>query len=187
MSPEPVSVTLEFTPNPSSLKYAVNRRLLERGTADYRDADAARGSSSLAAKLFASGGVAGVMVGPDFVTVTKAEEGDWDTVHAHTTEIIRAHLEAGEPAVESMPAAVAATSGGTEDEKRIREVIDREIRPAVAMDGGDIVFDRYQDGVVFVHLHGACSGCPSSTMTLRAGIEQRLRQLVPDVREVVAI
>ncbi len=188
----PVYVSLEFTPNPNTLKYSVNRQLLKsRTTANFARKEDADASSPLAAKLFAIPGIRGVMIGKDFVTVTKTEEGDWDIVHKTTSQTLEAHLSANEPVVNEDVMAVeahskAATGATAGIETRIKEILDQEIRPAVAMDGGDITFDRFEDGVVYLHMQGSCAGCPSSTATLKDGIETRLRDAIPEVLEVVS-
>lgn len=185
MSQNQVYVSLEFTPNPNTLKYSVNRQLLEKGAANFTRREDAEKRSPLAARLFAVDGISGVMVGRDFVTVTKSEDGDWDAVHKNASSIIETHLTEGEPVVTQLEA--EASSEGTADEQKIRELLDNEIRPAVAMDGGDITFEKYEDGVVYLHMRGACAGCPSSTMTLKMGIETRLREVLPDLKEVVQV
>jgi Fe-S cluster biogenesis protein NfuA len=185
-----VYVSLEFTPNPNTLKYSVNRELLDKGAANFTKKEDAEARSPLAAKLFNVTGIAGVMVGKNFVTVTKTEEGDWDTVHKSASSIIEQHLAKGEKVIteDAQTAAGAAHKGGsTEIENKIRQILDNEIRPAVAMDGGDITFDKFENGTVFLHLQGSCAGCPSSTMTLKMGIETRLREAIPEVQEVVSI
>jgi Fe-S cluster biogenesis protein NfuA len=188
----PVYVSLEFTPNPNTLKYSVNRQLLvNRTTANFARAEDAA-VSPLAKKIFAIPGIRGVMIGKDFVTVTKTEEGDWDVVHKKTSQTLEDHLNRGEAVVNEDQMAAEAhakrSSGATaEIESKIRDILDQEIRPAVAMDGGDITFDRFEDGVVYVHMQGSCSGCPSSTATLKDGIETRLRDVIPEVLEVVAV
>lgn len=185
---EPVFVTLEFTPNPNTLKYSVNRQLLATGAVNVTQLADAEAKSPLAAKLMQIPGIAAVMIGRDFVTVTKTEAGDWDLVHKNTSSTIEDHLNAGEPAVHESALASAGHKGGESDiESKIREILDRDIRPAVAMDGGDITFDRYEAGVVYLHMQGSCAGCPSSTATLKMGIETRLREAIPDVLEVVAV
>ncbi|MCC7442290.1 MAG: NifU family protein [Bdellovibrionales bacterium] len=131
------------------------------------------------------------MVGRDFVTVTKADSGDWDVVHRGASSTIESHLGADLPVlVDWQDAAPVRTAGGAGAdgpvETRIREILDAEIRPAVARDGGDITFERFDAGVVYLQLKGACAGCPSSTMTLKVGIETRLRELIPEVKEVVS-
>ena len=184
---QPVYVSLEFTPNPNTLKYSVNRQLLEKGTANFTSKGEADARSPLAAKLFAVNGIAGVMIGKDFVTVTKSEEGDWDAVHKTASGIIEKSLSAGEVILNEGASVSAPKGGDTEAEVKIRGIIENEIRPAVAMDGGDITFEKFEDGVVYLYLQGSCAGCPSSTMTLKMGIENRLKQVVPEVKEVVSV
>ena len=183
-----VYVSLEFTPNPNTLKYSVNRELLDHGAANFVKKSEAEARSPLATKLFGVPGIAGIMIGKNFVTVTKTEEGDWDVVHKNSSQIIESHLAANEPVITGDTQAPEAHKGGnTEIETKIREILDKEIRPAVAMDGGDITFEKYEDGVVYVYLQGSCSGCPSSTATLKMGIETRLREAMPEIQEVVAV
>ena len=186
-SSAPVYVSLEFTPNPNTLKYSVNRQLLEKGAANFVKKEDAEARSPLAAKLFEVPGISGVMIGKDFVTVTKTEEGDWDVVHKSSSSIIEKHLTLNETILNDLGPVEAHKGGQSEIENKIREILDQEIRPAVAMDGGDITFEKFEDGVVYVYLQGACSGCPSSTATLKMGIETRLREAIPEVQEVVAI
>ncbi|MGK5083160.1 NifU family protein [Bdellovibrionota bacterium FG-1] len=183
-----VYVSLEFTPNPNTLKYSVNRELLPNGAVNLTRKEDAAVRSPLAAKLFAVSGVAAVMIGKNFVTVTKADDGDWDVVHKKVSSLIEEHLAKDEPILNSHESPTSGHGGGTtEIEEKIRQILDEEIRPAVAMDGGDITFDRFEDGVVYVYLQGACSGCPSSSMTLKMGIEARLREAIPEVQEVVSV
>src|SRR5688500_18037402 len=132
MSTTPVYVSLEFTPNPNTLKYTVNRRLLEKGAVNFATADRVAERSPLAAKLFAVEGIAGVMIGRDFVTVTKSDKGDWDIVHKGASRLIEEHLTAGEPVVTNLDAAEddAPKGGSSEVERRVREILDNEIRPA---------------------------------------------------------
>ena len=182
-----VYVHLEFTPNPNTLKYSVNRPLLEKGALNFTKKEQAEGKSPLAVKLFDIPGLAAVMIGRDFVTVTKADEGDWDTVHKMTSEMVRDMLASGQPVVTSTGGEEAHKGGTSEVERKIQEILDNEIRPAVAMDGGDITFDRYEAGVVYLYLKGSCAGCPSATMTLKMGIEERLKKAIPEVLEVVSV
>ncbi len=180
-------IRLEFTPNPATLKYVINRPLLDRGTANFTDA-AAAATSPLPRRLFALPGVAAVMVGPSFVTVTRREDVDPVALHDQVHEALHAHFAAGEATVD--PAVLEAAhvaDDGDPIAAKIREIIEDEVRPAVAMDGGDITFERFQDGVVYVWMKGACSSCPSSTITLKMGIENRLREEIPEVLEVVQI
>jgi ribosomal protein L27 len=130
----------------------------------------------------------GVMIGKDFVTVTKTEDGDWDVVHKSTSTTIEQHLKMNEPVVNAEALEAKAHKGGeTNIEQRIRDILDTEIRPAVAMDGGDITFEKYEDGVVYLYMQGSCAGCPSSTITLRNGIENMLRHYIPEVSAVEAV
>lgn len=182
-----VYVSLEFTPNPNTLKYSVNRQLIDRGTANFLNKEDADQKSPLASKLFEVPGICGVMIGRNFVTVTKTEDGDWDVVHKSSSSIIEKHLSQNEVVLNDVAPHEAHKGGESEIENKIREILDQEIRPAVAMDGGDITFEKYENGTVYVYLQGACSGCPSSTATLKMGIETRLRQAIPEIVEVVSV
>lgn len=185
-SPAPVYVDLEWTPNPNTIKLVANRPLMERGIASFKTlADAA--PSTLAQKLLGVPGITGVMFGANFVTLTRGEQGDWVEIHEKSVAILKAHLDAGLPAMEQPLPEKPLSASEAADEKRIREVLDNEIRPAVAMDGGDVQFDHYSDGVLYVHMRGACSGCPSATYTLKMGIEKRLQEAIPGLKEVVQV
>lgn len=186
-----VSITLEFTPNPNTLKFMVNQTFLDRGAANFTDAAKAE-ASPLAKKIFQIPGIQAVMIGTQFVTITKSLEGDWDVVAEQVPKTIESHLQAGAPIftpeyLAARASAPASSSQNSEIENKIREVLDNEIRPAVAMDGGDITFGRYEDGVVYLHLEGSCSSCPSSVATLKMGVETRLKEVVPEVKEVVQV
>jgi Fe-S cluster biogenesis protein NfuA len=186
----PVNIQLEWTPNPSTLKYVVDQRLVSSGAVNITSMKAAEEKSPLALKLMGIKGVVAVMVAINFVTVTKGEEGEWDELNDAVMATLDEHLGAGLPAVnEEVLAAARASTGAASGsvEARIQEILDAEIRPAVSQDGGDITLDRFEDGVVYLHMKGACSGCPSSTATLKVGIESRLRELVPEVSEVVSV
>lgn len=179
-------IRLEFTPNPATLKYVINRPLLDRGTANFTDA-AAAAASPLPRRLFAVPGVTAVMVGPAFVTVTRRDDVDPVALHDGVHEALHAHFASGEATVDPAVLEQAPVDGSDPIVAKIREIIEDEVRPAVAMDGGDITFERFQDGIVYVWMKGACSSCPSSTMTLKMGIENRLREEIPEVIEVVQI
>lgn len=181
-----VNIQLEWTPNPSTLKYVVDRRLLPTGAVNITTPERAQEVSPLAKKLFDITGVVGVMLGSNFITVTKGDEGEWDELNDHVMSTLDQHLSADEPVV-SPTWQPPVTASGTDVENRIREILDAEIRPAVAQDGGDVLLDRFEGGVAYLQMHGSCSGCPSSTMTLKMGIESRLRELVPEVVEVVSV
>ena len=181
-----VIVMTEFTPNPNSLKFNANCEILASGTAFYAAADKAQGSP-LALKIFEVENIAEVFIGRDFVTVTRsAETKSWAKIISDVTEIIRQFLISGEPAVVEMPSAHGSEEN-SDIARRIIEILDERIRPAVARDGGDILFDSYEDGVVRLHLQGACSTCPSSIATLKSGVESMLKELVPEVREVIQV
>lgn len=186
-----VNIQLEWTPNPNTLKYVVDTALLPRGAMNFVSKDVADEKSPLARRLFDIKGVMAVMLGTNFVTVTKGDEGEWDELNDGVMLTLDQHLAEGAVVVkpevlEAMQAASQNLSGGAM-EQRIREILDVEIRPAVAMDGGDITLDRFENGTVYLHMQGSCAGCPSSTATLRMGIETRLREAIPEIVEVVAI
>lgn len=186
-----VAVTLDFTPNPNTLKFVVNRTFIERGAANFTEKQKAE-QSPLASKVFSVPGVEAVMIGTNFVTVTKAADGNWDVLAEEVPKAIETHLEANLPIFDASyqvnaPAVSTSTGQNAEIENKIKEVLDNEIRPAVAMDGGDITFEKYEDGVVYLHLQGACSSCPSSTATLKMGVETRLRDVIPEIKEVVQV
>src|SRR5262249_9149723 len=128
-------------------------------------------------------------IGSNFVTVTKGDVGEWDTLNDAVMAALDAHLGAGERVVEPalLEKMLAPQAANGDTEQRIRDILDQEIRPAVQGDGGDITLDRYEAGVVYLHMRGSCSGCPSSTATLKMGIESRLREAVPELVEVVAV
>jgi Fe-S cluster biogenesis protein NfuA len=183
-------IQTEQTPNPATLKFLPGRQVMPAGTAEFTDPERAERLSPLAARLFSVEGVSGVYLGADFVSVSKAEGQDWHLLKTPVLGAIMAHFMSGEPVVDE--AALKVESGLVSDEgdetvRRIKELIDTRVRPAVAQDGGDIVFHGYERGVVYLTMHGACSGCPSSVVTLRNGIENLLRYYVPEVVEVRAV
>jgi Fe-S cluster biogenesis protein NfuA len=180
-------IQTEQTPNPATLKFLPGRDVMPSGTADFPTAEAA-GRSPLASRLFEVDGVTGVFFGADFVTVTKADGRDWQLLKPAILAVIMEHFTADQPLFSAAAEAGAAPGEGEEGEivAQIKELLETRVRPAVAQDGGDIVFRRFDDGVVYLHLQGSCSGCPSSTATLKAGIENLLRHYIPEVREVRA-
>jgi Fe-S cluster biogenesis protein NfuA len=182
-------IQTEQTPNPATLKFLPGCAVASAGTAHFADAEAAR-RSPLAERLFAVPGVAGVFLGADFVTVSKIEEGDWYQLKPAILAAIMEHFTTGRPVflwAEGDHTAAGAEAEDDEIVSQIKELLETRVRPAVAQDGGDIIFHDYQDGVVYLHMHGSCSGCPSSTATLKAGIENMLRYYVPEVVEVRAV
>jgi len=186
-----VNIQLEWTPNPSTLKYVVDRKLLAGGALNFTSRNDAQAKSPLAHRLMDVRGVTAVMIGSNFVTVTKGDEGEWDELNDAVMSALDSHLTANEPVVdEAAVAAARQSAGGPEGgsiQARIQDILDSEIRPAVAMDGGDITLDRFEDGIVYLHMKGSCAGCPSSTATLKMGIEGRLREAIPEVLEVVSV
>ena len=179
---EHTSIQIETTPNPRTLKFVTQTELLPAGGRDYPTVDRAL-SAPLPKRLFNLDGVDGVYVGTQFVTVTKMEAVDWQSLAPRVTQEIASHLASGEPIIgDEVTQGHAAADG--EVSQRIQAVLDEFVRPAVAQDGGDVVFDSFEDGVVRLHLQGACSGCPSATATLKMGIQNILQEQVPEVREV---
>jgi Fe-S cluster biogenesis protein NfuA len=177
-------IQIEETPNPATLKFLPGQAVLESGTADFRSASESA-NSPLAKILFAVDGVAAVFLGSNFITVTKFDAKDWATLKPHVLAAIMDHCLSGLPALSEKQAEKAIDHGlETEITKQIRELIETRVRPAVAQDGGDITFDRFDDGIVYLHLKGSCAGCPSSTATLKSGIENMLKHYVPEVNEV---
>jgi Fe-S cluster biogenesis protein NfuA len=181
-------IQTEATPNPATLKFLPGRTVLGAGTLEMRDrTEAAR--SPLAERLFDIHGVGGVFLGSDFITITKAD-GEWPQLKPAILGVIMEHFMSGAPIV------AAGSSAPTEESSEffepadadtvatIKELIETRVRPAVANDGGDITFRGFKDGVVYLAMKGSCSGCPSSTATLKHGIQNLLRHFVPDVTEV---
>jgi len=179
-------IQTESTPNPATLKFMPGQQVLDMGTADF-PSEAAAGSSPLAKRIFAVGGVSGVFFGNDFVTVTKTEGREWDHVKPAVLGAIMEHFQSGEPVIAGERAASAHADHTGEDGDivdQIKELLDTRVRPAVAQDGGDITFHGFDRGIVYLHMQGACAGCPSSTLTLKMGIENLLRHYIPEVLEV---
>jgi Fe-S cluster biogenesis protein NfuA len=186
-------IQTESTPNPATLKFLPGQTVLDTGTADFPAPEAA-GTSPLASRIFAVDGVTGVFFGSDFVTVTKSE-GEWQHLKPAILGAIMEHFLSGEPLLESDAVSSAADEEGEEFFEEadagtvatIKELLESRVRPAVAGDGGDITFKGFRDGVVYLTMKGSCSGCPSSTATLKHGIQNLLRHFLPDVREVQAV
>lgn len=184
MSEEKVYITANPTPNPEAMKFIVDRQLVDGDPVSYFSAEAAAGSP-LAEKIFALGSVQQIFAFQNFVTVTKASDQPWQAFARAIGQAIREHIQSGATKNFTPPEGQDVQSG---DEKVavINQVLD-EIRPMVAQDGGNIVFAGYQDGIVSLYMQGSCAGCPSSTLTLKAGIQRRLQEVLPEVQDVVAV
>lgn len=180
-------IQTETTPNPATLKFLPGETVLGSGTADFPSPDTGA-SSPLARRIFAVEGVTGVFLGRDFVTVTKADDQPWDHLKPSVLGAIMEHFQSGAPAIEgeAPQSAGHAAHDGPDNEivGQIKELLDTRVRPAVAQDGGDITFHGFDRGIVYLHMQGACAGCPSSTLTLKMGIENLLRHYIPEVIEV---
>jgi Fe-S cluster biogenesis protein NfuA len=180
-----MKVTFEQTPNPATLKFNFPDRISD-ASFDFPDVESTE-KSPLAAKIFGFPWTAGVFIGPDFVTVTKQDWVDWDILATPLAGLLGEHIESGQPVMIELEASLDESENDSEVVKQIKRILQNEIRPVVALDGGDIVFSKYEDRVLYIHMRGACSGCPSSQATLKDGIETRLRELLPEIKEVVSV
>ena len=187
-----ISIYTESTPNPETMKFVANKMILAHKSADFQNEESAR-NSPLATELFGFPFVKGVFFANNFVTITKHPQYDWHDIVPSMKEFIKDYLVANKPVITGeleKPAAEAESEPTTAEEAEIvaklKQLLDTYVKPAVEMDGGNIQFRSYKDGIVKVTLQGACSGCPSSTVTLKAGIEGMLKRMVPEVKEVVA-
>lgn len=185
-------IQTEATPNPATLKFLPGKVVLEDGTADFRDAEEAD-ASPLATALFGVPGVTGVFFGYDFITVTKGDK-EWQHLKPAILGTIMEHFMSGAPVMGGASTAEATDPSGEfyneGDEiivKTIKELLETRVRPAVAQDGGDITFRGFRDGKVFLNMKGSCAGCPSSTATLKHGVQNLLRHFIPEVQEVEAV
>lgn len=178
-------IQTESTPNPATMKFLPGQAVMPSGTANFETVGDAS-TSPLAQRLFDVDGVGGVFLGADFITVTKSDANDWDVLKPMVLGAIMEHLSAGKAVVDDSN----DTEDATDDDPivtQIKELIETRVRPAVAQDGGDIVFRKFESGIVYLNMQGACAGCPSSTMTLKGGIESMLKHYVPEVLEVRAV
>ncbi len=181
-------IQTEQTPNPATLKFLPGCTVMESGTANFPERGAAA-RSPLAERLFQLPEITGVFLGTDFITVTKNGDSEWHQLKPAVLAAIMEHFTAGRPVIIGDASEAAGNAAEEDDEivAAIKELLETRVRPAVAMDGGDITFEDFEDGVVYLHMQGSCSGCPSSTATLKAGIENMLRHYIPEVTEVRAI
>ena len=183
-------IQTEATPNPATLKFLPGKPVLPGGTRDYHDAEEAA-ESPLAQRLFSVSGVSGIFLGQDFITVTKANA-EWQHMKPAILGLIMDHYLSGAPVLlaggpDAAPADEFFDASDSEIVTTIKQLLDTRVRPAVAQDGGDITFHGFKEGVVFLNMKGSCAGCPSSTATLKHGIENLLRHFVPEVSEVRAV
>lgn len=191
----PMLIQTETTPNPATLKFLPGQAVMQGGARDFASYEEAE-SSPLAEAIFSTGEVVGVFYGSDFISVTAAPGVDWAQLKPQILSILLDHFAGGAPLFRAGSAAEIEIDSGTDFEEdpadadivaQIRELIETRVRPAVAQDGGDIVYRGYREGTVYLAMHGACSGCPSSTMTLKQGIEGLLKHYVPEVETVEAV
>jgi Fe-S cluster biogenesis protein NfuA len=180
-------IQTEKTPNPATIKFIPGQTVMTKGAAEFSSADDAK-RSPLGTRLLGIEGVESVFLGSDFVSVTKTDGTEWGSLKTRILAALMEHFTTGQPVMdegaEGEGAAGHSAAADTDITLQIKELLDTRVRPAVAMDGGDVVFDRFDDGIVYLKMHGACSGCPSATATLKHGIENMLRHYVPEVLEV---
>ena len=180
-------IQTELTPNPLTLKFLPGRVVMKEGTAFYKNLSEAE-NSGLAKNFFAIDGVDGVFFGSDFITITKKKDLDWQVLKPMVLGAITDHYNSGEENIIDRPSFKKSEIKKNENDsdlvKQIKELLDTRVRPAVAMDGGDIVYQKFEKGIVYLHMQGACSGCPSSAATLKTGIENMLKHYIPEVKEV---
>jgi Fe-S cluster biogenesis protein NfuA len=183
-------IQTESTPNPATMKFLPGQDVMGEGTADFKDADAAK-ASPLADRLFALGDIEGVFFGSDFVTVTKADAVEWMHIRPAVLGAIMDHFTSGAPLMADGADTKSGHAAAKDDDSplvtQIKDILDTRVRPAVAQDGGDIVFHGFEEGVVYLNMIGACAGCPASTATLKNGVENLLKHFVPEVQEVRAV
>jgi Fe-S cluster biogenesis protein NfuA len=182
-----INISAQVTPNPDTLKFMVEKTMVETGTYNFVSKEDAKGSY-LPESLFGINGVEGVMVGAHFISVTKNSKIEWVELVESITDLIKEILISGNDLIDASGEVQHEESGtASAIETKIKHILDTEIRPAVAMDGGDITFHSYVDGILTLHLQGACSSCPASTMTLKMGIENRLKEDIPELVEVIQV
>ena len=180
------TVTFEMTPNPATMKFHLHKHVSDQGFDCPTAQDTER--SPLAAKIFGFPWTSSVYIGTDFVTVTKQDWVEWDLLAHPLSNLIQDHLKNDEPIVAEVVHCDTDENANDSDLVRnIKSVLNREIRPVVALDGGDILFHKFENNILYIHMKGACSGCPSSSITLKEGIEVRMKELFKDIHEVLAV
>ncbi|HNB81884.1 MAG TPA: NifU N-terminal domain-containing protein [Chitinophagaceae bacterium] len=185
-----VSIYTEMTPNPETMKFVANKLLYPGKSIDFQSEDQAS-ASQLARELFGFPFVKGVFIASNFITLTKIPDTDWNDVIPSLREFLKEYLEEGkqiidEEAVQKQKSEAVSSADDSDVVKRIKELLENYVKPAVEMDGGAISFKSYQQGTVSLSLQGSCSGCPSSMITLKSGIEGMMKRMIPEVKEVVA-
>jgi Fe-S cluster biogenesis protein NfuA len=186
-----ISIYTEMTPNPETMKFVANKLLYPGKSIDFPDVEAAK-PSPLAIELFGFPFIKSVFIASNFVTLTKTTDTDWDDVIPAIRQFLKEYLEEGKPVINEEEIVLVKSEGNIIDAddddvvKRIKELLENYVKPAVEMDGGAIQFKSYNEGVVNLMLQGSCSGCPSSMITLKAGIEGMMKRMIPEVKEVVA-
>ena len=178
-------IQTEDTPNPLTIKFLPGKEVMKSGTADFKSKDLSQ-NSPLALRLFDIEGVDGVFLGSDFISVTKKENEEWFSLKPSILGKIMEHYASGESVLLVNSSDLSDETNDSETVQQIKKLLETRVRPAVAMDGGDIQFESFEDGIVTLLMKGACSGCPSSTATLKMGIENMLRHYIPEVQEVRA-
>lgn len=190
MTENVMTIRTERTPNPNSLKYNVGKILIPGGSANFPSAESSE-RSPLASRLFKASGVVAIFIGSDFITVTKNEETSWGDVNEGLAPALEEFFESGDAVLTGAAVAeeqeIGADTADPELVSKIKKLIDEKVRPAVAQDGGDIVYRGFENGVVFLEMKGACSGCPSAGVTLKSGVENMLVHYIPEVTEVKSI
>ncbi|MCB0413234.1 MAG: NifU family protein [Bdellovibrionales bacterium] len=181
-----INVSYEATPNPQSMKFNLSAKICDENLEFSTPLEAER--SPLASKIFGFPWTDGVYLGQTFITITKQEWVDWDILKDPLCQLIKEHIETDQEVLLPEPEKMNEDSeNDSEVVKQIKHILNTEIRPFVMMDGGDIVFNRYENNIVYIHMKGACSGCPSSTMTLKNGVEARLIEKIPEIKEVISL
>ena len=180
-------IQTEVTPNPQTLKFLPGEVVMAEGVAEFLSSDEASKQSPLAARLFEVDGVKSVFFGSDFISITKSDAVEWSDIKTFILGVLFEQFSMKKPVMVSAQSDMASVGEETDITRQIRELLDTRVRPAVAKDGGDIVFHSFDKGIVFLKMRGACAGCPSSTMTLKMGIENMLRHYIPEVLEVRAV
>ncbi len=183
-----VKIQTEGTPNPNALKFVLDKELVSKGTFNFTGKETCA-NSPLASRLFNISSIKEILIAKNFITVSKDPYTDWNELYDKVIETINKHFDSGEVAISKIEESDVKLENNSENniEQKIKDILDSQVRPAVASDGGDIIFDSYQDGILRLHLQGACSSCPSSIMTLKSGIEAMLKRQIPELKEVISV